>query len=129
MEQNPRLSLSLLPETFAVCRLLPGATLPEWATRGSMFSITRTADELSIVCEASQVPAEIRAEGGWRALKLKGPFDFSLVGILAAVLVPLAKAGIGIFALSTFDTDMVLVKADRLDFAVTTLREAGHSVD
>ena len=128
MATKPILSLSVLPGTFAVCRLSPDAAIPEWANQGSMFSITRTADELSIVCETAYIPANVRAETDWRVLKFKGPFDFSLVGILAAVLVPLAKVGIGIFALSTFATDMVLVKADRLDLAVTTLRDEGHSV-
>ena len=85
------LRLSVLEERLAVCRLDPQAEIPAWATNAPFFSLTRTADELSVVCPERSVPAGVAHEGGWRALKLEGPFDFGLVGILASVAVPLAK--------------------------------------
>ena len=123
-----QLSLTVLPETFAVCRLTPNDAVPAWATASSLFSITRTADELSIVAPESSTPAGVRAERGWRALKLAGPIDFSLTGVLASSLDPLAAAGIGIFAISTFDTDYVLVRTESLETAIAVLRAAGHTV-
>ncbi len=122
------LTLSVLPGDYAVCQLAPSAALPGWATAGDLFSVTRTPDELSVVCAAAQVPADVRHTPGWAALKLHGPFDFTLTGILAGVLNPLHRAGVGIFALSTFDTDYVLVQATQLGEAVSTLREAGYAV-
>ncbi len=122
------LSLSILASTFAVARLEPDAPLPEWASAGELCSITRTADELSIVCEASSVPADVRAERDWRGLVVAGPLDFSEVGILAALTGALATAGISLFALSTYDTDYLLVRAAHLDAAVDALRQAGHRV-
>jgi uncharacterized protein len=122
------LRLNVLDGRLAVCRMEPGAGLPEWATRADFFSITRAPDELSVVCPEGNVPESVGCEKGWRALKLAGPFEFSLTGVLASVLDPLARAGVSVFAVSTFDTDYVLVKEDRLRAAVAALREAGHEV-
>lgn len=122
------LRLTLLPGRYAVCRLDNQAPLPDWAMKAAFCSVTRTADELSIVCAESDVPKEVHCENGWRILKLEGPFEFSLVGILLAVLRPLAEHGVGIFALSTYDTDYVLVKELQLDQALSALAEAGHQV-
>jgi uncharacterized protein len=122
------LTLTVLPERLAVCRLDPDAGLPAWAQRGSLWSITRTADELSIVCAAAAVPPDVRAERDWRALKVAGPLPFSLTGVLASLATPLAEAGISIFALSSYDTDYLLVREARLDAAITTLRGVGHRV-
>src|SRR5512140_2292609 len=105
------LSLTVLPETFAVCRLAADDAVPACGTTSSIFCITRTTDELSIVALEDAAPADVRAERGWRALRLAGPIDFALTGVLASVLQPLAEARIGIFAISTFDTDYVLVRA------------------
>lgn len=126
----PDLSLRLLvlDGRLAVCRLEPGAGIPAWASKGDFFSVTRTPEELSVVCPDEDVPADVRSEGGWRALKLEGPFEFTQVGVLASVTVPLAEAGVGIFAVSTFDTDYVLLKEDQLDPAVAALRGHGHEV-
>lgn len=118
----------LLPELLAVCRLDPAASLPLWASAGSFFAITRTRDELSIVCPQQAVPATTQAERDWRALCVAGPLDFALTGILAALAGPLAAAGVSIFALSTYDTDYVLVRAADLDRAITALAAAGHQV-
>ena len=127
------LTLSVLPGEYAVCQLPADHAIPAWASAGELFSVTRTPEELSLVCAASSVPADsvaagIRHAAGWAALKLHGPFDFALTGILAGVLNPLHTAGIGIFALSTFDTDYVLVQAAQLEQAVSALRGAGHTV-
>lgn len=122
------LALRPLPGEYAVCRLDPAADVPAWALGGAFFSVSRSADELSVLCESARVPDGVRAEHGWRGLSLVGPFDFALTGILAAVLNPLAAAGVGIFALSTFDTDHVFVKAPQLDAALDALRAAGHTL-
>ena len=122
------LTLTLLGERLAVCRLDAAAEVPGWAMAGPLFSVTRTADELSVVCPEGLVPDRVRCEKGWRVFELEGPFEFSEVGILSAVAAPLAEAGIGIFAVSTFDTDYVLVKEDRVGVAADALQRQGHEV-
>jgi hypothetical protein len=129
MKAQHQLALHLLPQKFSVCRMAPGAALPQWATRGAMFSITRTAHELSVVCESKFVPGNVKSEKGWRCLELQGPFPFEMTGVLASVLEPLAAATISIFALSTFDTDCVMVKEKSLGNALKVLRAAGHFVN
>lgn len=122
------MNLVILQETMAICQLPPEAGLPAWAVEGPFFSITRTPDELSIVCHQANVPDGVTSNRDWRAIKVAGPLDFSLTGILAALAVPLAKAGISIFAISTFDTDYLLVKIDQLENATAVLRAAGHQI-
>ena len=122
------MTLSLLPDTLAICRLTPDAPIPDWALAGGFFSITRTADELSIVCPQANVPSEIQCDRDWRCLRVEGPLDLSLIGILASLTAPLARAGIGIFAVSTYDTDYLLVKEKRLEEAVLVLSQEGHHV-
>lgn len=124
-----QLSFIVVPERFAVCRLNHNAPIPAWASAGTIFSITRTADELSIVCPQSLVPGAIRCERGWRCLRVVGTMEFSMVGVVASLSRPLAEAGIGIFVISTFDTDYLLVKENDLEKAVAALRSAGHSVE
>ena len=123
------LTLTVLQARLSICRLEAGAEVPAWATRASFFSVTRTQDELSVVCPDEFAPEDISREQGWRAFKLEGPWDLSKVGILSSVAVPLAEAGASIFAVSTFDTDYVLVRGTQLDLAVATLRENGHRVE
>ncbi|HEX3269540.1 MAG TPA: ACT domain-containing protein [Ktedonobacterales bacterium] len=125
------MNLVLLPDLFAVCRLDSTAPLPAWAIAGTsaLISVTRTASELSIVCTQENVPEEnVRSERDWRCLMVEGPLDFSLTGVLSALLAPLADAGVSIFALSTFDTDYLLVRAAQLDLAIESLTAAGHLV-
>lgn len=122
-------SLELLPGRFAVCRLAADAAVPAWAMAAAFSSVTRTHDELSIVCEEDRVPVDAKREGGWRCLKLEGPLDLSLTGVLASLLRPLADAGVPIFALSTYDTDYVLVRDGQLEDAIAALRQAGHRVE
>ena len=117
------LALRLLDETLAVVRLDAGAALPGWLdlSAAPLVSVVRTGDELSIVCPEALVPGGVRCEGGWRAFRIVGTIDFALTGVLAAVLEPLAEARVGIFALSTFDTDYVLVRAEQLEQARAAL--------
>ncbi|MBI5565893.1 MAG: ACT domain-containing protein [Chloroflexi bacterium] len=122
------LTLSVLPESLMICRLDQAAAIPAWAT-GDFISITRTSDELSIVCNERDVPPGVKTDRNWRALKIEGPLDLSLTGVLASIAVPLAEAKINLFAISTFDTDYVLVKAHRVAEAIGVLRSAGHRVE
>ena len=119
--ENSKLSLLVLPQKLAVCRLDKDAQIPAWIEGDHFFSITKTDDELSIVCSENRVPDDIKAEKNWRAFKVEGPLDFSLTGILASLANPLAQSSISIFAISTFDTDYLLVKSDKLDEAVKVL--------
>jgi hypothetical protein len=125
---NTSLRLSVLEEHLAVCRLEPRAEIPAWATSAPFFCVARTPDELSVVCPEELVPAGITCERPWRALKLRGPFSFELTGVLASVAAPLAESGVGLLAIATYDTDYVLVKAERLGTAISALRESGHEV-
>jgi uncharacterized protein len=126
----PKLNLSLLVGSFAVLQLEPSASIPAWALEGAFFTVSKTDEELSIVCLETNVPshAALKLERGWSCLKLQGPFEFSLTGILLAVLEPLAHSKIGIFAISTFNTDFVLVKTQNLERAIAALESAGHRV-
>jgi hypothetical protein len=120
------LRFSVLPGGYAVLRLAPDAEVPASVLAPPFHSATRTAAELSVVCPEAVVPEGARAETGWAILALEGPFPFEMVGVLVSVLAPLAAAGVGIFALSTFDTDYVLVKRERIAEALDALAAAGH---
>jgi len=122
------LTILSLPDAFAIAQLPAGAAIPEWATRGPFLSITRTTDELSIVCRDEDVPAQVRAERGWRCLRVAGKLDFTVVGILASVIDPLAEAGVPVFVLSTFETDYMLIKERDFQRAVGALQAAGYLV-
>lgn len=124
----PPLTLDLLADELAVCRLPVDAAVPNWAWSGGLVSITGTDDELSLVCAADAVPYDIDHTAGWRAFKVRGPLDFDLVGVLAGLSTALADAGVSIFAISTYDTDYVLVRAEQLDTAVVALEGAGYGV-
>lgn len=122
------LTLSVLDETLAICRLDRDASIPEWALGSSFCSITRTPDELSLVCLETTVPDEVAASRGWRCIRVDGTLDFSLTGILAGLARPLADAGISIFAVSTYDTDYLLVEATNLARSVVVLEGSGYVV-
>jgi hypothetical protein len=123
------LRLAVLPGRLAVCRLPPEDAIPEWASAaGGFSSVTRTRDELSVVCAEAAVPEGIRSERGWRALVVAGPLDFGLIGVIASLAEPLARAGVPIFVLSTFDTDYLLVQEARLAEAGAALAAAGHDI-
>ncbi len=110
-------------------RLAPDSPLPLWAIEEEFFSVTRTSDELSIVCPSGRVPEGVTAETGWRALKVKGPFALSEVGVLAALSPSLAAAKVSLFAISTFDTDYLLINETQLAAAIAALRNAGHHIE
>ncbi len=116
------MDLELLPDTYAVVRLAANSPLPGWALSGEFVSLTRTRDELSVVCAERLVPSPLDREGGWRAMKVPGPLDFALVGVLASISSALAAASVSIFVISTFDTDYVLVKDDKVATAIEALR-------
>ena len=120
------LTLSLLSGSFGICRLEPEAIIPDWANAGDLISITRTSDELSIVCAEANVPEGVKADRGWRCLKVEGPLDLSLTGVLASLASPLAEARVNIFAISTFDTDYLLVKEEKISRALEVLIRSGH---
>lgn len=130
------LKYRVLAERLAVCRLAAGAPIPDWALRSGFFCVVRTHDELSVVCPENvceknfcaedRLPDGARVERGWVALKLEGPFPFSMTGVLASFVQPLAEAQIPIFAISTFDTDYVLIKRENQEQALAALSAAGH---
>ena len=124
-----RLRLFLLDCRLAVCRLGPHDEVPGWAGGSAFSSVTRTSTELSIVCREDAVPDGIHREGGWRIFQVEGPLDFALTGVLASIAQPLAEAGVSLFALSTFDTDYVMVRERDVEAAALALRAAGHGVD
>lgn len=126
---KPCLQLQLLEGNLTVCRLAPKELVPAWAfSAGPLCSVTRTDEELSIVCGEHSVPVGVRCERGWRAMKVRGPLDFGLTGILDALADPLALAGISIFAVSTFDTDYLMVREASLETARTVLEGSGHTI-
>jgi len=122
------LTLDLLPGRLAIARLPPDADTPEWARGGPLVATTRTDDELSIVCTEARVPTEVTAERGLRALRVRGPLEFTLTGVLASLAAPLAAAEIAIFAVSTYDTDYLLVRDADIEAAVRSLVDAGHII-
>ena len=124
----PPRTLQALPGLYTVCRLPPDAPWPIWA-KGDFVTISLTADELSVVCAAECVPADVRCERSWRCLRVAGVIDFSEVGVLSSLTAPPAEAGISVFAVSTFDTDYLLVKEQSWKSACQVLRRAGHQVE
>ncbi len=123
-----QLTLLVVDDSFAICRLGSGSPIPSWATAGPLWSITRTADELSAVCRQDAVPEGVVCERGWRCLRVAGAVPFSVVGVLASLTAPLAEAGVSVFAVSTFDTDYLLVKEDVWERAIDVLVRHGHAV-
>jgi hypothetical protein len=122
------LTLLVLQEVFAICRLEKHSPIPDWALVRDFYSITRTQDELSIVCPQVNVPEGIACDNGWRCLKVDGSLDFSLTGIIASLATTLARAEISIAAVSTYDTDYLMVKGKDLERTVLVLSQAGHEV-
>jgi len=110
-----------MKEMLGVARLGTAEKIPEWAQKGGFFSITKTQEELSIVCEDNLIPNEVKAERGWCCFKVQGPLDFGLTGILSSLASPLAAAKVSIFAISTYDTDYLLVKKENFEKAKEVL--------
>ena len=133
MEKGHQLKFRKLHGTYAIVRLAADAPVPDWAslsesTKGDFTSMSRTADELSIVCPTASLPPEVHSPHRWICLKLEGPFPFALTGILLSFIAPLSENGIPIFAVSTYDTDYVLVQEPDSDRAFDALRHAGHEL-
>ena len=128
-ESSRRFDLTVLPDSLAIVRFSADESLPPWATQSAFFSVTRTSEELSIVCPAREIPLGVTAETGWCALKVAGPFALSEVGVLAALTAPLAQAGVSLFVISTFDTDYLLVSEKQLLAAIAALKQAGHYIE
>lgn len=126
--QRHRLKFHSLAEAYVIVRFKPDAPNPDWAIQAEFSSITRTADELSIVCPATNLPPTIHAPQRWTCLKLQGPFAFSLTGILLSFIQPLSDNAIPIFAISTYETDYVLIQEEFSKKALAVLREAGHQL-
>jgi uncharacterized protein len=122
------LDVTVLAGTLAVCRLPSGTGWPAWLEPAPLASVTSTPYETSVVCRAAVVPEGVRAERGWRAIHVAGTLDFGLTGVLSSLTRPLAAAGVSVFAISTFDTDYLLVAETSLDDAIAALTRAGHRV-
>jgi hypothetical protein len=118
--------LRTLPDSYAIVRLEPGSELPEWVDKGPFRSVTRTEHEVSVVCRDHDVPDGESVDRGWTVLEVKGPLDFSLTGVIASLVAPLAQAEVPIFLISTFETDYVLVRSSDLARAADALEGAGH---
>ena len=125
---TPPLTLLILRETFTICRLDKDAPIPDWVFQGNLYSVTRTEDELSIVCPLINVPKGIVCNQGWSCLKVKGPLDLSLTGIISSIASTLERENISLFLISTYDTDYVMVKEKNLEKAIFALTEAGQQI-
>lgn len=119
-------AFTLIDGRYAIVRMPADAAIPAWA-HGAFVSITRTRDELSVVCNEGNVP-DVVADRGWRCLKLAGPFPLDQTGVAAAFTRVLADAGIALFVVSTYDTDYVLVRDAALEHASTALRASGYTI-
>ncbi len=130
MPKPPPLKLRVLDDLFAICQLDREQAVPEWVQSSPFYSVSHTDRELSIICSEDCLPAGIRAEKGWRCLRIADPYplDFSLIGILASLLGPLAAAGIPILAVSTYDTDYVLIEDEQLNAALRVLEQHGFEI-
>jgi len=122
------LDLYVLPERLAICRLGPEEKLPPWAGSAVLLSVTRTQAETTVVCQEENVPAGITCNKSWRCLRIEGVLDFSQTGILSSLTAPLAEEGIPIYALSTYSTDLILIKEKDLSRAVFVLTRSGNRV-
>jgi uncharacterized protein len=113
---------------YAIARLAPDSPIPAWATQGEFTSMTRTGDELSVVCPAENLPADVHSPHHWLCLKLQGPFPFELTGVLLSFIQPLSSNGIPIFAISTYDTDYILIQESFVERALNLLKQSGHEL-
>ena len=119
-----KLKIISIDGLFGICKLEKGTKIPRWAvTKDSLYSITKTADELSVVCPQHRIPYTIKAEKGWKALKIEGPLDFSLTGVLESILRPLANLKISVFVHSTYETDYLFIKQNQFDRVITELKK------
>jgi uncharacterized protein len=125
---NRTLTLSVMEGRYAIAKFARDAEIPAWVNGSGFSSVTRTPEELSIVTREASVPPGLDASRGWRMLKVHGPFAFDETGVVSALANPLARVGVGIFVISTFDTDYLLVQQEEVPVAVETLEHAGHRI-
>jgi hypothetical protein len=125
---NRTLTLSLMEGRYVIAKFPRDSQIPAWANGSGFSSVTRTLDELSVVTTEAGVPAELDASRGWRMFKVHGPFAFDEIGVVAALANPLARVGVGIFVISTFDTDYLLAQEEEIPVVVETLEHAGHRI-
>ena len=123
-----QLTLIVQHDLYGVCRLSPSDPIPDWSLQGEFFSVSRTAEEISIVCAETQIPSTVQCERGWRMFRIAGMLDFALIGIVAGISAALASAQLGIFVLSTYNTDYILVKQADFSAAVSAFQAAGYEV-
>ena len=123
-----KLSLKILPDRMAVCRLEPTAPLPDWIDEPGFYSVTRAEEELAIVCPETHLAPGTTSEAGWRCFKVQGVLDFSEIGIIFSLTQPLAESDVSVFVISTFDTDYFMVKEEDLAKAIDVLTTQGHQV-
>lgn len=121
------IELVVLPDRLGLCRLPSECAIPDWALQGTFFSVTKTKEEMSILCPEDNIPPAVSCHKGWRAIRVAGKLEFSQIGILSSLAEPLALARISILALSTFDTDYLFVVEENLPLAMDVLQRAGHS--
>lgn len=126
--QRHRLKFRWLPGLYAVVHMASDSPIPDWATKGEFNSITRTPDELSIVCPTENLPPDLNSPHRWICFKLEGPFPFSMTGVLLSFIGPLSTNGIPIFAVSTYDTDYVLIQEEWGGTAIAELQREGHEL-
>lgn len=127
MATTPK-KLFWLKQDLAICKLPADSPLPEWLNESSFYSVTRTEAELSIVCDFDKVTDFADAQEQWRGFGFEGTLDFSLVGVISKVSAILAQDAISLFAISTFDTDYVLVRADDFERVEKLLTESGYKI-
>jgi len=128
MEEGCKVTFRMLAGLYAIVRLPADSAVPDWTSRGEFTSVTRTPEELSIVCSIGNLPPEGTSSHHWTCLKLQGPFPFSMTGVLLSFIEPLSRNRIPIFAISTFDTDYVLIQEDHVSAGLDLLRAAGHEM-
>jgi len=128
LENTNPMRFTTLRGPYAICKLDAAAAIPDWGATGAFSSITRASGELSIICEEANVPPDTKAERGFSCLRLEGPFDFQAIGILESLLAPLAQHGVPVFAISTYDTDWILIQNKHWEKALSVLRDAGHEM-
>lgn len=123
-----KLTLKLLKDKYSVCRLNKNDEIPKWIFQEEFFSITKTDEELSVVCLQDKIKENIKCEKDWRILKIEGPLDFSLIGILSKISTLMANNDISIFAISTYDTDYILIKEESINKAIEVLENNNYNI-
>ena len=123
-----KLSLKILPDRMAVCRFDPAVAVPDWIAEVGFYSLTRTEEELTLVCPETRLAPGISSEAGWRCFQVQGQLDFSEIGIILSLTRPLAENGVSVFVISTFNTDYLMVKENDLAKAIGALTAEGHQV-